>query len=81
MKTGRVAKKGGTTLHLGHRDAAVVFTPKGGKHLILPTLPANATVPNHCMDALRAAMLFKCPEAEALITAYLEAKRKEIPVG
>lgn len=64
-----------TRIELHPRDAAIVFHMSGALGVYFPDGPGNEVIPDHCMKAMYASLLFQCPEALALVAQFAEDAR------
>lgn len=65
---------------LGPRDGCVVFRANGEHELCLPVLPGDPILSDDdvAVKTAKAALLFFCPEALAIVTAkMIEAREKQ----
>ena len=69
-------RKRPTTILLGSNDAAVIFRASGGFELLMPD-KAKGVLPDHIMDAARAALLIQCPEAVKIMNEFMEKIRAD----
>jgi hypothetical protein len=61
-------------IDLAPLDAALIFKSYGELRVLVPNLPEGAETPHAYRNALRAAVLFDCPAALALVDQFMAQK-------
>jgi hypothetical protein len=64
-------------IDLAPLDAALIFKSYGELRVMVPNVPDDAEPPPAYRNALRAAVLFDCPAALALVDEYMARKLEE----